>query len=583
MSSDALQRARDAITHLLAGHDLAADAAANIAAEVAALFAPLVHGDADAIIAPLPPSLAPSAAHTLSLRPPGPHDLKAGSPGPAPAPAGEEGALLQRLSPHPERYCELGEIGRGGMGRVLAVVDRDFRRQVAMKVLPLEDSSADKATRFLREARITGQLEHPAVVPAYDMGINRSNGRSELFYTMKRVTGRSLAALAREHHEQARGGDPARVALGLRRLVRIVQRVCQAVDYAHERGVLHRDLKPQNVMVGDYGEAYLVDWGLATKRGEADSGSADVASETSEAAVVSRLVGTPAYLPLEVARGEAPDERSDVYGLGAILFQILYGTAPHHGDTVADVLAAAASDEAQAPAEHAGAVVPPELAAICRQAMARNPSQRTASARALHAELEEYLEGVKERERRGQEARRLAAEGVQHTRAYVAHREAFRELEAQSRALERTFKGPEPIAEKSRWWALEDRAEAERRALGVRFAAAERSFHNALEFEPQCAPARRGLADLYYDRFRAAEVAREEHEMLYYRELVEIHHEGKYDHELRGDGELQVMTSPSDAEVYIYAYEQRERRLVPVPWKRSRAASAKAEGEDLEV
>jgi len=205
------------------------------------------------------------------------------------------------------RYKGAREIGKGGSGRVLLVTDRRISRTIALKELrPSEGATQGDASRFTREVWITGQLGHPGIVPVYDAGIAEDGTH---YYTMPYLRGRSLkeALSACETLEDRL------------RLLNDFARVCQAVAFAHSRGVIHRDLKPANVIVGKFGETHVVDWGLARvgSQGEADSlegvesfGSLD---ETMHGAVL----GTPVYMSPEQARGDPTDERSDVWGLAA--------------------------------------------------------------------------------------------------------------------------------------------------------------------------------------------------------------------------------------------------------------------------
>ncbi|MDP1828093.1 MAG: protein kinase [Archangium sp.] len=292
------------------------------------------------------------------------------------------------------------ELGRGGIGRVLLMTDGRLGRDVAVKVLLPDGSaggdtreSASGAARFLREARVTGQLEHPAIVPVYELG-QRPDG--SLFYVMRQVRGRTLA--------QAIAAAPslsARLALLPHLLA-----ACQALAFAHSRRVVHRDLKPQNVMFDRYGETYVVDWGLARVLGQdeppaARSGpSADGASP--QVSVVrlapdltgagQGLLGTPAYMAPEAWEGrlDAVDERSDVWGLGAILFEVLTATIPRKFSTtpegrwqpgpVQDVLALEPT-------------APKELVAICTKALAEEPSHRYATAEQLAHDLDAWVHG----------------------------------------------------------------------------------------------------------------------------------------------------------------------------------------------
>src|SRR5579884_1793009 len=224
-------------------------------------------------------------------------------------------------------------IGVGGMGEVYRCGDDALRRDLALKVLRADlHADADAEQRFLREARLTGSLQHPGVVPVHHLG-RLADGRP--CYTMKLVRGRTLADLLREEPD-----GPER----LPRLLAIVEKVCQAVAFAHSKGVIHRDLKPSNVMVGEFGEVQVMDWGLAKELSHAESGvppneateEVETEGRAEEAAGLSRAgaaLGTPAYMSPEQAAGDwdIVDERADVFALGAILCEMLTGRPPYPG------------------------------------------------------------------------------------------------------------------------------------------------------------------------------------------------------------------------------------------------------------
>jgi serine/threonine protein kinase len=262
--------------------------------------------------------------------------------GNTPAPASRAvGAALAGGQPGGQRYVVQGEIARGGMGAVLRAVDCDIRREVAVKYL-LDQSDARKKTRFVEEAQITGQLEHPNIVPIHELGVD---AQKRLFFSMKLVKGRSLSQVLDDLRQSPKLAE-REFTLG--RLLTIFVNICHALAYAHSRGVIHRDLKPANIMVGDFGEVYVMDWGLAKVLGqeaapwhEAGPGPAAalrdptspgsgerVATNRGQDADLTQdgaILGTPAYMPPEQARGEiaAIDERSDIYSLGAILYEFL--------------------------------------------------------------------------------------------------------------------------------------------------------------------------------------------------------------------------------------------------------------------
>jgi WD40 repeat protein len=275
-----------------------------------------------------------------------------------------------------------GEVARGGLGRILRARDRRLERTVALK--ETLHGGPDLAARFVREAMVTARLQHPAIVPVYEAGRWPSG---EPFYAMKLVAGRPLDALI------AAAATPAdRLAL----LPNLIA-VAEALAYAHRERIIHRDLKPQNVLVGDFGETVVIDWGLAKDLADAGSGPDAAAGPFRSPAapgetVAGAVMGTPAFMPPEQARGEPVDERADVYALGAMLYHLLAGSPPYAGATpqaVIDKVVAAAPE----PVDRRQPGVPPELAAITAKAMARAPADRYPGAAAMVEELRRYQTG----------------------------------------------------------------------------------------------------------------------------------------------------------------------------------------------
>jgi eukaryotic-like serine/threonine-protein kinase len=301
-------------------------------------------------------------------------------------------ARLRELIDRPDigaesRYEILERIGEGGMGAVYLAYDRELARDVALKVLRTPEPDASERARILREARILASLEHPGIVPVHDAGV-LPDGR--VFYVMKRVRGERL-------DEYARSGRPRS------ELLRAFRQVCDAVAFAHAAGVVHRDLKPQNVMLGAFGEVLVLDWGAAKVREEATPpGERDAIRQFSSRAADAvdtapgTVIGTPGYMaPEQLTAGADVDERTDVYGLGGILHFLLSGAHP-----------------APAPGGDGGEDLPGALRAIRDRARAAEPADRYRSASELAADISNYLDALPvaaHREHVFERIRRLAA------------------------------------------------------------------------------------------------------------------------------------------------------------------------------
>ena len=296
------------------------------------------------------------------------------------------------------RYRPLGELGRGGMGVVTKVYDERLRRSLALKRVRTDRSGRPRGggtaeRRFVEEAQIAAQLEHPGILPVHDLAADE-DGRP--YFTMQLVRGRSLFDVFTDMHANAEDWTTTR-AVGL------LSRVTDAMAYAHSKGVIHRDLKPANVMVGRFGEVYVMDWGLAkvARNVEAEDDESVRIRTAREEAVDGRpyatidgaVVGTPAYMAPEQAAGDldALDERSDVYAVGAMLYHLLAGSPPYaqSGSASTERVLAGPPD----PIAELAVDAPAELVAISERAMARDPLARYASMEELGRDLRAYLEG----------------------------------------------------------------------------------------------------------------------------------------------------------------------------------------------
>jgi serine/threonine protein kinase len=297
-----------------------------------------------------------------------------------------------------QRYRLIRPMARGGLGQVLLARDETFGREVALKqILTRLDDDVRMQRHFLFEARITGNLEHPGIVGVYAIGRD-PDGRP--FYVMRLIRGETLRDAIRRYHggEPSKRSDGART-LALSKLINRLIAVCNAVAFAHSRGVLHRDIKPANIMIGKFGETLVVDWGLAKRvdrfveHEDQRPEEFDLTQNATTSMIESGMVvGTPAYMSPEQAEGrqDLMEPTSDVYSLGASLYEILTGDVPMRGKNVRDILTAVRAGQFPAPSE-VNPAVDPALEAICLMAMAHAPEDRYATARALADDLERWL------------------------------------------------------------------------------------------------------------------------------------------------------------------------------------------------
>ncbi len=524
----------------------------------------------------------------------------------------------------PSRY-DLGRpFARGGVGAIHSAEDRALTREVAYKVLlPHRADEQQYRIRFVREARLTAQLQHPNIVPVHDLGVD-AGGR--LFFTMKRIRGRSLASV----FSDLRAGDQATLRdYTLPRLLTAFCRVCQAVHYAHTRGVLHRDLKPDNVMVGAFGEVLVMDWGLA-KRIPPPAGAnpdgplpADPSLDVVEAlralaqddtgrlaalqdeelptlgdvepldepaprldrlvpgtdsgpdplgrvgesagsfeTIDGRVMGTPTHMSPEQARAASLDHRSDVYALGVLLYEILAWKPAFFGRTAMAVMMDVARGRFQPPRRRAPERrIDEAIEAICLRAMALDREARQGTAWELFEEVEAFIQGRTERERR-----RLAAEdsvAAAETAQRAWRRASLRVERVRREAAARAgqVKAWDPLETRRQLWELEDEQAALELERVRAFTEMTQLLQEALRLDPECEPARMALAEAWWQRLRDAETQSDLKGQVRYTALLRSVDDGRWAARLEAPGNLSVVAEPAGVRAALFALEERDRRL----------------------
>ncbi len=348
----------------------------------------------------LPPRLSPECTEAPTVNISGKPDATVADP-PSIDP-GLEAEVDERVLPaQPGRYTIMGQHAAGGQARILLAIDEHIGREVAIKELipgagsgewstdtPSSMRSAPGEVRFLREARVTGQLEHPNIVPVHEVG-RREDGT--FYYSMRFVRGDTLAKKLKE----------CKTLADRLKLLGAFWDVCNAIAFAHSRGVVHRDIKPENIMAGEFGETVVLDWGVAKVAGKQDIRATDIEKElrflrqadTGKTAA-GTAIGTPSYMSPEQARGQIDqiDERSAVWGLGAVLYELLTGQPPYKGETPMDTMLMVGEDPL-VPVRERCPDAPPELAAVAEKALSRKRSDRYGSAKELTQEIDVYMTG----------------------------------------------------------------------------------------------------------------------------------------------------------------------------------------------
>jgi serine/threonine-protein kinase len=494
-------------------------------------------------------------------------------------------------------FEDLGLLGMGGLGEVRKVRDISLGRSVAMKLLHEEYHHNEAiVARFIEEAQVTAQLQHPGIAPVHELGRTR-DGR--LYFTMKEIRGRTLRDAIEEVHEvSSRVWRVAPSGWSFRRLMETYLKICEAIAYTHKKGVVHRDLKPDNIMLGDLGEVLVVDWGLVKVAGrekqDSDAFLEQVESVRSRSNLhdthTGAISGTPAYMAPEQANGwnEHIDHRCDIYALGCILYEILSGRPPYEGDSPAEILQRVLNGPPvpleltqllakRSPVEQytdtnitnvwATSKLPSELVDVCERAMERSLLARIDN-------VDEIIEVISTW-REGDHNRIIAKELIDKAKEALDEedelRERARELKAQARTKLEGLKPWDTEERKTSAWELEDLANELELKTALKGLEAEQLLNGALLYAQNNEEAHIVLVDRYKKQHQRAERSRDreaelraEAQMITHLYALSDDHPSKRANlsYLKGDGRLTLLTEPSGVEVMAQRYEQKHRKLV---------------------
>ncbi|MBP6849079.1 MAG: SUMF1/EgtB/PvdO family nonheme iron enzyme [Kofleriaceae bacterium] len=450
----------------------------------------------------------------------------------------------------PDRY-QLGKhLAGGGQGDVYRVYDRQLRRDMVMKILGewwCDDPVA--IARFVQEAQITAQLQHPSVVPVHEIGA-LADGRP--YYTMAEIRGRTLASVIEAVHAASSAGwSPEPAGVSFRRLIDYFHRVCECVGFAHVRGVVHRDLKPHNVMLGPFGEVLVLDWGLARIGKQIDAAvrgpSTTRGDDDALMSQAGSIAGTAGYMSPEQAAGEVElGPPTDVYALGMILREILTGTPPSLPERMGVLAPIVATAERP---------LPDELIAIAERATRHALAERYPDGGELARAVEAFLDGARKRER----ARELLAQAeAVGPRIAELEREAG-ELTRQARAILDGLPPSAPAEAKQPGWELADAAAGKR--LDAELATVEMNRLIDLSLIEAELPEAHAMLARHYRALHVAAEARHDPNARTIEQQLRAHDRGEHAAYLAGMGALTLVTEPP-AQVELRRYELRGRRLV---------------------
>ena len=483
------------------------------------------------------------------------------------------------------RYERVGTLGRGGMGEVWSVRDRDLQCVVAMKVIRPEVLGNNEAVaRFVGEAQATAQLQHPGIVPVHELG-TLPDGR--LFFTMQLVQGRTLSSVVRALHGDS--GALSRWGLGygfsLRRLLATMLQATQAVAYAHARGVLHRDLKPENIMLGDFGEVRVLDWGLVRTQSTGVTTEALTQDEESLADLsplsslgnshtrMGQVAGTPAFMSPEQAWGRVDEfgPHTDVYALGACLYALLCNEAPHRG-TARVALQSARSG--QRPRLYPQFEVDPHLVELVESCLHPDHRQRPPHAGTLARLLSEWLDGARRRDMALEQV--AEADARAKTLAQLRRDRSTAEVLLEEKKsvvvdhineqIRQGTPSPAPLPTVQAQWAAEDHLASVQREEALAEVRTLQALRSALMHVPELPEAHTRLADHHRARYDEAEAREDTQAAIVQAALVREHDRAdRHARWLADRGHLRLHCTTPGVTARVLRCVEAERRIVPTP------------------
>jgi len=467
------------------------------------------------------------------------------------------------------KYNLIGVLGEGGMGMVYRAFDPGLNRKVALKVIHTEyNSYTSLVIRFAEEAQVVAQLQHPNIIPLYDFG-QLPDGR--FYYTMKEVRGQTLTSVVSDYHSGSSKWT-------LRRIVQSLVVICDALAYAHKRLVLHRDIKPDNIMIGQFGEVYVMDWGIAKVLQIEHSFSEEhiVTNRQRHQALQTRLgqvTGTPSYMSPEQAFGHITriGPHSDQYAIGAILYEVLSGQPPFTGHSQQDIIQKVRESK---PASLRGNCIPQqgilkiyleELIQICERAMASEIEDRFETVRELGEQLQDWLDGVQLHQKALQklEEAKKDLEELQLFRHTIAQRaDKLQQQEAEINTYA-------PEEEKHRVWLLRDEIQQDKWQCEQKMVEIQQNLAIALNYKPDLMEAHILLATIYHRQHGLAEHRNIQGWLQRITPKLRYHIAQIPDGQpekmkmlayLKGDAVLNITTTPTDANVWLSRYEKKQGR-----------------------